>query len=278
MLKVDDTPEKEIADRMLYKIGRSQRFDLKNLDLRNFIDEISIGERYFETDIYKSHGHKFSLIKGDFESNMDFLLENMKVDADTTYFVMGMDVSGKISRLTKAGIFRSVCDYLKDKFGVTPESIQQKMDDAIREIHKDETPLCFGDIITVSIPAVIGGSRHINVNLLLIANSKRDSEDEKNENISGIDPREAIIKIFNKCAEIKNMTTLVMGALGTNGMKFPYEVVTAEIMNSYLFAVKKGCAPQNLCYSVRKEDMLMHDLEEAEIYRYIRSVMNFFYN
>lgn len=277
VLKIDNTAENDIADELRYKIGRSQRFDINNLNLKGFIDEISMGERYFETDI-DSHGHKFSLIKGNFDSNMKFLIDNGKVDAGTTYFAMGMDVSGKISKLTKSGIFWSVCQYLKDEFGVMPESLQAKMDTAIGELHKDGTPLCLGDIITVSIPIMPKVFRQFSVNLLLIANSGMVSNDDKSESIAGIDSREAVIKIFNKCAEIKDMATLVIGAIGTNVMLFPYEVVTAEIMNSYLFSIKKGCTPQNLCYSVRKEDMLKHNLEDAEIYRYIRSVISFFYH
>ena len=54
--------------------------------------------------------------------------------------------------------------------------------------------------------------------------------------------------------------------MGTNVLSFPYKVITAEIVNAFLYAVKLGKRPHNLYYSVRDEDMKNAGVTSQKIY------------
>ena len=129
---------------------------------------------------------------------------------------------------------------------------------------------------------------------MLIANSKKaDNWNGDVDNVVGIDSREIILEVFKKCDELgERAENLVIGAMGTNGTGYPYEVVTAEILNCFVYAKRKSedaaktdhdnessfkvSSPLNLWYSVRQADMVKWGLTSDEILSYISMVVSFF--
>ena len=95
--------------------------------------------------------------------------------------------------------------------------------------------------------------------------------------VEGIDSRQIIIEVFNKCKELGTQAeTLFIGAMGTNGLSFPYEVITAEILNCFVYSHRVGITPYNLYYSVRESDMKQTDLTLDDIMSYITKILKFF--
>ena len=100
--------------------------------------------------------------------------------------------------------------------------------------------------------------------------------------MEGIDSREIIISVFNKCRELEAdghpVCSLFIGAMGTNGLSFPYEVALSEILNCYVYAQRLGTDPRNLYFSMRSVDMTRAGLTVEEILSYITTIVKFFRN
>lgn len=97
------------------------------------------------------------------------------------------------------------------------------------------------------------------------------------DEIEGIDSREIVIKVFNKCNLLNDrVNTLFIEAMGTNGLTFPYEVITAEILNCFGYAMCCDYYPHNLYYSVREADTKKAGLTVGNILSYITKIVQFF--
>ena len=142
-------------------------------------------------------------------------------------------------------------------------------------LHSVDDLLDYGDIILIKIPILESYFQ-----LLLVANSQKSAEYVTTHNVDcveGIDSREIILKVFNYCNQLgDDAESVFLGAMGTNGLSFPYEVITAEIMNCYLYSVKLGKPPVNLFFSVRSEDMVKTGVTSQAIYNYVGNVISFF--
>lgn len=277
--------EVELTDRYDYLLANVQT---KNIgpDFGRFdevLDELKLGERVYSVPIGGTHSErKFSLIKGDFQENMKWILDNPEIDLDKTVFVIGIDSSSRLDWSSNKGILKDVIAMLKNQYGIGIETLQELVNTAKTEQldHPDGGQgMRYGDSIVIKIP-LCGEKQDRNLQILLIANSsKTEAFYLRNDldAVEGIDSRIIILKIFDKCRRLGvTASNIMIGAMGTNGLEFPYEVITAEILNAFIFAAAKGCSPLHLYYSVRMADLERTGMTTEKIYHYIRNVVQFF--
>ena len=137
----------------------------------------------------------------------------------------------------------------------------------------------YGDSVVINIPLPDRQNAEM-LQLMLIANSRKTDNFYMNNDfdaVEGIDSRIIILKIFDKCCKLgASASNIMIGAMGTNGLEFPYEVITAEILNAFIFASTQKCSPLHLYYSVRTADLDRAGMTTEKIYHYIRNVVQFF--
>ena len=261
-----------------------QNIQIKTVDFEtNNFSEI-LNELKSDADIYSvniGEKHHFTMMKSGFCENMKYIIENRMLNLEETVFAIGIDRSSQLKVSTTRGILYGVCSFLGNDYGITLDMLQSLIDQAIEEQLQpkhDEFPMQYGDIIHIQVPIVNSGSKQ-SIRLLLVANSQKSksfSISKNVEDIEGIDSRNIVISVFNKCASLGDIAkNLVIGAMGTNGLSFPYEVITAEILNAYVYAAKQDLSPVNLIYSVRVIDMENANIKPEQIYRYIRNITQF---
>lgn len=251
--------------------------------LLELIDICKLGEREVCIEINRQPSRKLTVIKGGYSENMDHFIQNYPEELHRTVFAMGIDCTSDISISSTKGILKSVCTYLFEKYQITIEYLQRLVDDAkIKQLAHSGAgkPLRYKDIIVIRVPLGSQQDKPMELQLMLVANSKKNDTyyiTHDVDEVEGIDSREIVIEVFNKCKQLGDTATnLFIGAMGTNGLSFPYEVITAEILNCYVFSYRMNSVPQNLFYSIREDDMMKAGLTIDEIMSYISTVTSFF--
>lgn len=285
----------EPDDVFKYLLGDKQAkpFNLSSQEDCDWLaDECRTGEQVVNMELNKNPRMSFSLIKGSFSDNIKYFIDQMPDELQRTIFASGIDCSSDLLQSCTTGILKVICDFLNNQYSIGIDQLQRLIDEAkVSQLkHKDgKQEMKLKDSIVVEVPICNNqiGEKLI-LTLLLIANSrKRDKRGDIND-VIGVDSREIILEIFNKCAEIgeksgDRATNLMLGAIGTNAMDFPYGVITAEILNCFAFVKAKNDSlasqkiryPLNLWYSVRVEDMQRVGLSADEVMSYISSVIRF---
>lgn len=268
----------ELTDEYDYLLQNVQAktVDFEHENFSELLDELKADARIYSAEISKKHF--FTMIKGDFQQNMKYLIENNTVDLEKTVFAMGIDGTSRLTLSSKKGILRYVCEFLNDECNVSIDYMQKEINDAKMSQLKHSSPdlpMQYGDIVHIKVPIPDGRF----VRLMLVSNSVKSKSfcvSKDLDDVEGIDSRIIILQVFNKCAELGEMASnLVIGAMGTNGLSFPYEVITAEILNAYVYSVRQNVMPMNLIYSVRNIDMENANVKPEKIYKYIRNVTQF---
>ncbi len=250
--------------------------DFEREDFEDLLHELKADAKIYSVEIGNSRS--FTMIKGDFQQNMKYMIDNHTVDLEKTVFAIGIDGSSRLELSSHKGILRYVCGFLREEYGLSLDVLQAAVNEAKMSQLKhssDDLPMQYGDIVCVRIPI----SQDRFVRLLLVSNSNKKESYTVNkdlDDVEGIDSRIIILRVFNKCAELGDAASnLVIGAMGTNGLSFPYEVITAEILNAYVYSVRQGISPCNLFYSVRLVDMENANVKPEKIYKYIRNLTQF---
>lgn len=277
--------ELELTDSFDYLLTNVQS---KNVgpDFQNFdeaLNELKLGERVYSVPIGGTHSNRaFSLIKGDFQENMEWIIGNPEINLNETVFVIGIDSSSRLDWSSNKGILKHVIAWLKTQYDIDIESLQERVNQAkIQQLgHSDGSQeMQYGDSIVIRIP-IPGKKTEEALQILLIANSRKTEEFYLRNDldaVEGIDSRIIILRAFDKCRKIGvPASNMMIGAMGSNGLEFPYEVITAEILNAFVFAATKGCSPLRLYYSVRMADLERSGMTTEKIYHYIRNVIQFF--
>lgn len=280
----------EVDDVFKYLLGNRQikKFCFSKKSYDDLIEQCKLGERIVNMEIGKNPKRVFSLIKGSYSDNMAYLINQRPDELKCTVFAMGIDCSSDLRLSTTVGILKGVCEYLFQEFGIELETFQHLVNEAkISQLHFQQSnqEMSFKDSIVIDVPILLKNEKQEEtVTLMLIANSKKKSPSSQNiDDVIGVDSREVVLKIFDHCARLEQKATnLVIGAMGTNGTGFPYEVVTAEILNCFVYAKRRSedakeiHYPLNLMYSVRSIDMERAGLTTDEVLSYISTSVGFF--
>lgn len=268
----------ELTDEYDYLLQNVQAkiVDFEHENFSELLDELKADARIYSAEISKNH--YFTMIKGDYQQNMKYLIDNNSVDLEKTAFAMGIDGSSLLELSSNKGILRYVCEFLHNEYNVSIDFLQNEINEAKMSQLKHaspDLPMQYGDIVYIKVP--ISDGRRIGLMLVCNSNKKESYYVSKDlDDVEGIDSRIIILKVFNKCAELGDIATnLVIGAMGTNGLSFPYEVITAEILNAYIYSVRQNIMPINLFYSVRHIDMENANVKPEKVYKYIRNVTQF---
>ena len=273
---LDDSFEYLLADVQIVPFSFSEG------DIKSLVEVCATGERVVEMEVGKNPTQKLTLIKGGFQENMDYLIENDPEEFEKTVFAMGIDCTSRLDLSSNKGIVKWVCKYLLEKYNIGIDYLQKLLNEAkINQLgHKTtDEPMRFKDIVLIRVPLHVDNSKTLTLKLLMVGNSIKNSAYEKSldvDEVEGIDSREIIISVFNKCAELSDdICNLFIGAMGTNGLGFPYEVAVSETLNCFVYAYRTKGKPQNLYFSMRKEDMDREGLHVEDILSYTKSVINF---
>jgi len=250
--------------------------DFEKNDFEELLSELKADARIYSVEI--GSDRCFTMIKGDFQQNMKYMIDTHAVDLEKTVFAVGIDGSSRLELSSNKGILRHVCGFLREEYNISLEFLQDAVNKAkVAQLkHPAENiPMQYGDIVCIKVPIPDGR----NIQLLLVSNSNKRETFAVNkdlDDVEGVDSRIIILRVFNKCAELGDAAAnLVIGAMGTNGLSFPYEVISAEILNAYVYSVRQKIFPHNLFYSVRLVDMEKANVKPEKIYKYIRNLTQF---
>lgn len=287
--------EVTLTDPFLYLYSGCQRVILyskkgvsKKAELNKLTERLKSGSDMFEIPIGYNSGRSFEIMKGSYCYNIERMHENdiLRNMIPNTAFVTGFDRTATLISSSDGGVLKSMLPWLKDTYGVSLQDFQCLIDEAIERegLVRDADGLfeC-GAIVPVVIENRNNDSKFLPINLYMVMNSVnlKPGENEDDE-LLGADSREIILKVFNRIAMDYNKSSqkddaiknIFLPAIGTRKLYFPYEIITTEIINAFLFAVKKDFAPFNVFFSVQKEDMERCGTTTASIYRYISSALN----
>lgn len=280
-LKIGDF---DLDDVYEYMLGDIQiiPFAFTDEDTAALIEQCKLGERVIELEVAKNPSRKVTLIKGGYQENMAYLIDECPEEIPRTVFAMGMDRSSRLDISSNKGILKWVCIFLKEEYGITLDDLQELINEAKQTQLGHKTPnewMQYKDCILIKVPIRPAHQAPIELNFLLVANSCKNPEYEKTHDpdaVEGIDSREIIIAVFNKFRDLDdNLHNLLIGAMGTNGLSFPYEVAISEILNCYIMCHRLLIDPQNLYLSIRNEDMARADLTVEDILNFTTMVVNF---
>lgn len=245
------------------------------------LSQLISSARVYEIAIQQEPPRKLKLIRGAFQENLDHAMEEGLIELDKTVIAAGIDRTGDLSISSTKGILRDLCQYLRTKFNYDIPQLQEYVNQAKKEQlnHTSADQLMeFGDCILIKLPVSTPHAAYLQ--FLFIANSQKNlsfAQSRDFDDLNGIDSREIVLRVFNRCNELgPQADTVFIGAMGTNGLSFPYEVIVAEIMNAFVYALKMGKTPNNLVFSVRNIDMERAGVTSQSIYHYVRNVVSFF--
>lgn len=264
-------------------------FDFDAPDYTELIEKCKCGEPIVSMELNKVPRRSITIMRGDFHDNIDNIIENSPEILPHTVFAIGIDRSSLLSVSSNQGILKCVYTYLRDKYNISVNELQSLVNEAKKEqlgYAEEHMSFQFKDSVLIKVPicknSLVGKNTEHVLQLLLIANSQKKSDFYKSHDtdaVEGIDSREIIIEVFNKCSTLGSAAeNLFLGAMGTNGLSFPYEVITAEIMNCFAYSGRTNSMPENLYFSVREEDMEKHNITTDEILTYISRIVYFFKN
>lgn len=273
---IDDTLTYLLADVQIKSFGFTES------DYQWLFEQCRLGGKYVNIEISKNPKRTISIMKDDFQFNMLKFIKEHPDELSKTVFAIGIDCSSKLDVSSTKGILKYVCESLSSEYGISISDLQSLVDKAKTEQLHHQSPdmeMKYKDIVIIKVPLCKSSSPERTLNLLLVANSMKNDAyyiTKNVDDVEGIDSREIVIAIFNKFREIGDeFSNLFIGAMGTNGLNFPYEVITSEIINSYIHAYRCGYEPRHLFYSVRDEDLKRAGITTYEIYSYIFSVVKF---
>ncbi len=258
-------------------------FDFSNdEDIQKAVELCKAGEPVIEMELSANPSRKIIMMKGDYQWNIDRMIHERPDEVGYTVFAMGVDATFDLSLSTDQGIIRDVCKYLAEEHGVGLDRLQELVNEAVQHQLGRAFPfgeLPFRDIAMIKVPVRGGSGRPLELNLLLVVNSRKGKkyyEEHDINAVEGTDSREIIISIFNKVSTLPEARNLFIGAMGTNGQNFPYEVIVTEIINSCAYAMRSGKAPLDLYFSIRKEDMERNGVSIDDIFNYVSATVKFY--
>ena len=273
--------EFSLTDEFSYLLATEQIKEWNEENREGIISQLFSSARVYEIGIQQTPPRKLKLIRGAFQENLDYAMKENLIQLDKTVIAVGIDRTGDLSISSTKGILRDLCKYLHSKFNYDIPQLQEYVNRAKKEQlnHTSADQLMeFGDCILVKLP--VPTSRATYLQFLFVANSQKNvsfAQSHDLDDLNGIDSRKIVLQVFNRCNELgEQADTIFIGAMGTNGLSFPYEVIVAEIMNAFVYAFKLGSNPNNLILSVRDEDMKRADVTSHAIYNYVRTVVSFF--
>lgn len=221
-------------------------------------------------DVEPKSDRNFYIMMNDFVTNLDYYLQNNK-SSDSFALAVGIDFSLNLDNSSSGSILGDLIVFLEKKYCIDKTWLQNKIYEAYRTQYSDISKVKFGDIIDITLKL----EEH-EIDILFVVNSRKKQIKSviKNDVLDGEDSRVIIIKLFKRCNDLK-IKSLMLGAIGTNKLYFPYKIIITEIINAYVYCIEKQYEPQKIYLSLREEDMIDQGLVPRQIINYISQAIRF---
>lgn len=206
--------------------------------------------------------HKIIIKIGNYEDNMESVINNCEKNNKQCIFVIGINDSVDMSMAERDGVHRSVLNkYYCDKKDLN--DLQRKVNQSFKErkLFSGE----YGNIGTVS--------HNDNSRIMFVINSKYEGENS----IVGPQPTEIIKKVFKEL-EKEKVDIVQIPVLSSINVKckdnsIKYSITIVEIIEEYFKAILN---PNNIDYdliiSIRKEDLKRKSITVSNIIKTINSI------
>lgn len=242
--------------------------------------------------------HKVTIRRDDYQNNMDSILKGRQgVNLNRFAFVMGIDKTGKLDISSTGGVIYSVLLYLNSHYRCIDENgriirkgngPQEYIQKVLNNYKGERETLEYGECVMVHMRLRSKITPHKNdiipCNLLLIANSRKDKDADDNnsdDNMSDDNTSSIIVpSVFNHLLIKKiHLEGIMIGVMGTNGMKQPYKVVFSQIINQFTrfcYAEKDGYNSKRLFISFREVDYSRGNVTLSQLERYVRQSSRYY--
>lgn len=221
-------------------------------------------------DVEPKSNRNFYIMMNNFITNLDYYLQN-NAPSDSFALAVGIDISLNLDNSSSGSILGDLIVFLEKNYCIDKTWLQNKIYEAYRIQYSDINKVKFGDIIDVTLKL----EEH-EIDILFVVNSRKKQIKSmiKKDVLDGEDSRIIIIKLFKRCNDLK-IKSLMLGAIGTNKLYFPYKIIITEIINAYVYCIEKQYEPQKIYLSLREEDMIDQGLVPRQIINYISQAIRF---
>ncbi|PNY20234.1 hypothetical protein [Streptococcus parauberis] len=216
-------------------------------------------------EISSVKNRNFYIMMNGFIENLEININDASQQNKRLAVAVGIDQSLEIISSTDGSIMNDLISYLKSK-KLSLEKLQTAINNSFKNQFKQGNTPKLGDIIRVTLEI-----ENKPIDFLFVVNSRKKTEYYDKNMIHGEDSRIIIIKLFNKCTELK-FEQLMLGAIGTNKLEFPYKTIITEIINAFVFCKDK---PKTVFLSLREQDMKEQNLELRDIVSFTTQSMKF---
>lgn len=226
-----------------------------------------------------------TLLRDGYPENMEKLFHELSQEELQKFaFVMGIDRTGNLRISTKGGVVYAVFNYL-DKHYQCKEQLpsivaQQQLDDFLKHYQPVHplNKLAYGTCVEIHLTlSPVGSSDNQNIpcHLIFIANSRKEAPNDKDKAEALNDDKMSDIiipKVFDHLLGTNKFEGVMMGAMGTNGMRQRYQVILSQTINQYArLNYKDEQNPLNHLYiSIREQDYTKWNMSLSQLGEYIR--------
>lgn len=225
------------------------------------------------------------LLRDGYPENMEKLFHELSQDELQKFaFVMGIDRTGDLGISTKGGVVYAVFNYL-DKCYQCNEQFpsvvaQRQLGDFIKRYPPVDplNKLAYGTCVEIHLMlSPVGNSdvQSIPCNLIFIANSRKEDPNDKNKSEALNDDKKSNIiipKVFDYLLSTNKFEGVMMGVMGTNGMRQTYQVIFSQTINQFArVSYKDEQNPLSRLYiSIREQDYTKWNMSLSQLGEYVR--------
>lgn len=242
---------------------------------------------------------KTTLLRNDYQENMDYLLHQLSSQKlDKFAFVMGIDMTGDLSISSEGGVVYSVLKYLNENYMCVDEKntsepvkpidyIQKSLNEHVAKCQAEDPSykLNYGVCVEVSLNLrpinATDTDSAIPCNLILTANSRKEVPNDKNMEERMLDDNQSNIivpNVFDYLMKTSWYEGVMIGVMGTNGMRQSYQVIFSQIINQFArVCYKDSRSPlESLYISIREKDYNNSHMSLSNLERYVRQCAEYY--
>lgn len=237
-------------------------------------------------------GRKVTLLRDGYPENMEKLLQKFSPPKLEKFaFVMGIDRTGNLGISTKAGVVFAVFNHLNQFYRCDEELLpsvvaQQQLDNFLKDYPQVDiiNKLAYGTCIEIHMslyPLNAFDAQTIPCNLIFIANSRKEDPNNKDKAEAVNDDKKSNIiipKVFDYLLKTNKYEGALIGVMGTNGMRQPYQVIFSQTINQFARICYKDM--QNplfrLYISIREVDYKKWNMTLSQLGDYVRQSARYY--
>lgn len=192
-------------------------------------------------------GRNVTLLRDGYPENMEKLLSELsQAELEKFAFIMGIDRSGKLKISTKGGVVFAVLNYLNHHYRCEGEKrpidiAQEQLDEFLKNYPQVDqiNKLAYGACVEIHMnlhPLNASDTQAIPCNLIFIANSRKVDPNNKDKAEAVNDDKKSNIiipKVFDYLLSTNKYEGAMIGVMGTNGMRQPYQVIFSQTINQF---------------------------------------------